>query len=171
MKLSYAEDIRDIKPPVEFPPDYFLWLVLLAALILAGIAFWFRVLIPRAKQPKKVFVPPKSPHQIALERLTALEQESLPYKGQFKEYYSQLSDIVRRYMEDRFYIRAPEMTTQEFLWSLNDAVELNDVHKKLLKDFLSSCDMVKFARYGPTIKETEESFQLALKLVNETSIR
>ena len=164
----YAEDLRDIKPPVDLPADYFLWFVLLGILAIGGIAFWVRFLILRSKQPRKIFVPVKSSWEIALERLNTLQQQNLPQKGQTKEYYSQLSDITRRYMEDRFHIRAPEMTTQEFLWSLNNARELTDLHKSLLKDFLNSCDLVKFAQYGPTLNEMDESFRFALKLVEET---
>ncbi len=168
----YAEDIRDIKPPVDLPVDYFFGFVLLGILILGGIAFLVRFLILRSKQPKKVLIPVKPSWEIALERLNALRLQNFPQKDQTKEFYSQLSDIIRRYIEDRFHIRAPEMTTQEFLWSLNDAPsggeELTDIHKNLLKGFLNSCDMVKFAKHGSTLNEMDESFQFALKLVEET---
>ena len=165
---AYAEDLRDIKPPIDLPADYFLWFVLLGILALGGIAFLVRFLILRLKQPKKILEPTKLSWKIALERLNALQQQNLPQQGQVKEYYSQLSDIIRRYMEDRFHIRAPEMTTQEFLWSLNNFRGLTDLHKNLLKNFLNSCDLVKFAKYGPTLNEMDESFQFAVKLVEET---
>ena len=164
----YAEDLRDIKPPIDLPTDYFFWLVILVILIFVGIVFWVRFLILRSRQPKKILATMKLPWEIALERLNALQQENLPQKGQIKEYYSHLSDIVRRYMEDRFHIRAPEMTTQEFLWSLNNARELTDTQKNLLKNFLNSCDLVKFAKYGPTLNEMDESFRFAVNLVEET---
>lgn len=168
--LANAQDIRDIKPPVDLPADYFFGLVVLGILLLGGMVFWVRFLILRSKQPRKGWVPAKFPWEIAVERLSALEAQNLPQNGQAKEYYSQLSDIIRRYMEDRFHIRAPEMTTQEFLWSLNDARALTELHKNLLKDFLNSCDMVKFAKYGPTLIEMDESFRFALKLVEETKV-
>lgn len=168
------EDIRDIKPPVDLPADYFLWAVLLGILILLGIAFLVWFLIRQSKQPKKILIPAKPSWDVALERLNALRLQNLPQKNQTKEFYSQLSDIIRRYMEDRFSVRAPEMTTQEFLWSLNDVCSqgegLRDSHKILLKDFLNSCDMVKFAKRGSTLNEMDESFRFALKLVEETKI-
>ena len=169
---AYAqqEDIRDIKPPVDLPPDYFLLYVLGTILVLGGIFFLVRFLFPRLKQPKKVSIPPKSPWEVAVERLNDLQKQNLSQQGHLKEYYSQLSDIVRRYIEDRFRIRAPEMTTQEFLLSLKDSSDLSSEHKGFLKDFLNSCDMVKFARYGPSLQETEVSLHFAFKLVEETKV-
>ena len=58
------------------------------------------------------------------------------------------------------------MTTQEFLGYLRNSRHLNSEHNDLLKEFLNSCDMVKFAKYGPSLKETEMSFDMAKKLIN-----
>ena len=167
---AYSDDLRDIRPPLELPPDYTLLFILLGILILVGIFFLVHFLIRQSKLPKKISTPPKPSWELALERLNLLQRQNLPQKGHTKEYFSQLSDIVRRYMEDRFHIRAPEMTTDEFLRSLKDANGLTDEHKNFLKDFLNSCDMVKFAKYGPTVKEMDESFRLALKLIEETRV-
>ncbi len=167
--MAYAQDdIRDIKPPVDLPPDYFLLYFILAVLLLGGIFVLVRVFLPRLKQPKRKSIPLKSPWDVACERLKALQKQNLPQQGQIKEYYTQLSDIVRQYIEDRFRIRAPEMTTPEFLLYLRDSQALTTEHKGFLKDFLNSCDMVKFAKYGPSLQETDESFRLAVKLVDET---
>src|SRR5207245_506058 len=59
--------------------------------------------------------PRRPPHEIAAAELERLRGRRLVEHGAFKEYYSALSDIVRRYLEDRFKLRAPEMTTEEFL--------------------------------------------------------
>ena len=168
---SHAEDdIRDIKPPVDLPPDYFLLYALLGCLVIVGFFFLIRFILPRLKRPKKIFVPEKKDWETALERLNALQKRNLLNQGQIKEYYSELSDIVRLFIEDRFLIRAPEMTTQEFLFSLKDSRELTAEQKGFLKDFLNACDMVKFAKYSPDLKEGEEGFRLAVKLVEETKI-
>jgi len=94
----------------------------------------------------------------------------LPGKGEIKKYYYILSDILRKYIEDRFNIKAPEMTTPEFLVYLKDSKELSAQQKEILKDFLVHCDMVKFAKYGPSAKEIDESFDIVIKFVNETKI-
>ena len=85
-----------------------------------------------------------------------------------KEIYIELSDIVRHYLENRFILRAPEMTTEEFLDKLKDTDMLSYDQKILLKDFLFHCDLVKFARYGPTEKEIDSSFKSAENLVDQT---
>jgi len=79
-----------------------------------------------------------------------------------------VSDITRLYMENRFNIHAPHMTTEEFLYYLGVSGHLNDTQKSSLKDFLNSCDMVKFAKYAPTIKEALNNFGCAQKLIDET---
>ncbi|MFC1480537.1 hypothetical protein ACFL5Y_03735 [Candidatus Omnitrophota bacterium] len=95
----------------------------------------------------------------------------LPGQGRIKEYYVRLSDIVRHYLEDRFSFRAPEMTTEEFMERVKNSSEMLKKHKELLGDFLSHCDMVKFAKYGPTSLEMLDSFQSAERLVDQTRIR
>ena len=102
---------------------------------------------------------------IADERLEELKNLNLPSSGKNKEYYTLLSDIVRRFIEARFSLRAPEMTTQEFLGYISSR-HLNSEHNELLQGFLNSCDMVKFAKYGPSLKETATSFDMAKKLIN-----
>lgn len=109
-----------------------------------------------------------SPSEIAYRQLIALKAEDLPGKGKIKEYYSELSDIARHYLEGRFALRAPEMTTEEFLAGLKGSPLLEDEHKKLLGDFLYHCDMVKFAKYGPTPLEVLDSFSSCEKLIDQT---
>jgi hypothetical protein len=83
-------------------------------------------------------------------------------------YYVELSFIIRRYIEDRFDVRAPEMTTEEFLSKVKDMNVLSDEQKALLKNFLSYCDLIKFAKYGSTYEEMEASFESAKKFIGQT---
>ncbi len=160
----FADDIHDIKGPVDFPP-HFTYLFLLSVLAIVMIGYFLaRYFLNRFGNKKKSFEIPKPPHVIAYERLRALERQNLPGQGKSKGYYFELSDIIRRYIEGRFQINAPEMTTEEFLGNLKDSVP----HKSLLKDFMTSCDMVKFAKYTPGPNEAQESFKLAWKFVDET---
>ena len=165
-----AEDIRDVKPPVDLPANMF-WIYVLGAVaaVIVGI-FLTRFIsdrIRKKKSPPSIVLPP---WVITLGKLEQLKAQNLPAKGQIKEYYSLLSYIVRRYLEDRFSFKAPEMTTPEFLWFLKGSSELTADQKSLLTDFLNSCDLVKFAKYGPSLKEIEESFLSAKKLVEETQL-
>ena len=88
--------------------------------------------------------------------------------GKVQEFYFELSNIARHYIEDRFKLKAPEMTTEEFLTTLKKSEALNSEQKSLVKDFLSHCDMVKFAKYLPQKKEIDSSYESAKNLVDQT---
>jgi hypothetical protein len=60
------------------------------------------------------------------------------------------------------------MTTEEFLEAVKGSSELEQEHKEILKDFLSRCDMVKFAKYGPTPIEILDAFKAAERLIEQT---
>jgi len=167
--LALTSDIRDIKPPLFFPQDFLFLIVIGGIIVLAAIIFLVMFLRKRLKrQAEKPIPPPRPADQIALEALVALKAKNLPGLGKSKEYYFELSDIARRYIEDRFSLKAPEMTTEEFLSSLRIQAAFSGAHKNLLKEFLTLCDIVKFAKYGPSPKEIDESFNAAVKLVEET---
>jgi hypothetical protein len=159
-------DIRDIKGPRGFPRPWWQYLVLgtLLLLVCLGLIAW---LLGRKKKTKRItrFRPA---HEIAYEELRELRRKNLIAQGRIKEYFFELSLIVRQYLERRFTLRAPEMTTEEFLSHLKDSPVLSDVHKKLLKDFLVTADLVKFAKYGPTGSEIQASIEAAQRLVDQT---
>lgn len=170
--IVFAEDIRDIRPPVYFSAEYSFF-VILAIIILVFATLIFLVVFISKKLRKRKEEPSgfkKPAYQLAYEALEKLKAKNLVGKGDIKEYYFELSNIVRHYIENRFKIKAPEMTTEEFLVTLGDSDVLANSHKELLKHFLSLCDIVKFAKYGPTPEEIENSFNAAKKLVDETKL-
>lgn len=163
-KEASGLDIRDIKGPLATPRYVLMISSGLFLLALAFCAYFLRRRMKRAETEK----PPPAPHLLALQRLKDLEKKDLVSRGLLKEFYTQLSLIMRHYLEDRFLIRAPEMTTEEFLYFLKDACALSTLHKALLKDFLYRSDMVKFARYDPRDEEAYASLSAAKKLIEET---
>lgn len=120
------------------------------------------------KKPSETVIPPRPPWEIAYESLKKLAEENLVSQGMIKEFYIRLSNIVRYYIENRFSVKAPDMTTEEFLFSLKGADWLSASQKEALKGFLNCCDMVKFAKYASHDQEIQESFALAKRLVDET---
>jgi len=166
--IAFAEELRDIKPPVEPRSDLFWLLLLLVVIALAAAIYFVWQYFLRRKNLAAANQIVKLPHKIAYERLERLRQRNLPAQGHVKEYFIELSDIVRRYVEGRFSIDAPEMTTEEFLGSLRQSDQLSNVHKNLLKEFLNCSDMVKFAQYGPSVEEIDNGFISAKKFVDET---
>jgi hypothetical protein len=115
--------------------------------------------------------PIKLPHETALEELEAVRGNFMR-NSDIKEYYAGISDCVRRYIGRLFKLKAPEMTTEEFLSSLRESAALSLVltldQKDLLKDFLNACDLVKFAKYNPAKGEMEAIFLSAKKFIEET---
>jgi hypothetical protein len=166
-----ATDIRDIKPPENPPIDWRpYWLLAGAVAALALIAFVvYRVW--RRPQRAAFGPPPRPAHEIAHEELARLRARALPEQGAFKEYYSALTAIVRGYLEQRFRVRAPEMTTEEFLMvTARGGGALTSGHRVLLADFLGESDLVKFARHHPTLGDAERAYIAAARFVDETAV-
>jgi hypothetical protein len=160
-----SSDIRDIADPVSFPVKI-PWYVWTIALIIAG-AGTIPFLLKRKKN-EEILAYRRPAHEIAYEALEALKKKEYLKHGQTKNYYIELSDIVRRYLENRFNLHAPEMTTEEFLNAVRQDKALSYEHKSLLRDFLSHCDLVKFAKYQPPQEEANLSFESAKRLVDQT---
>jgi len=158
-------ELRPIKDPIDFPyrQRYVLLGILIILFILAGIVIFRK---KKKNSARLVELPPA--HQIALQKLNELKARGLIAQGRIKEYYIEISGIIRHYIEDRFELSAPEMTSEEFLLKARDAQELSLQQKDLLSDFLLSCDLVKFARYTPSPEEIEAVFESAKKFIEET---
>jgi hypothetical protein len=154
---------RDIKPPMAIPNGWeWLWWAL-GALALAALLVWAWRRWKRRRSEVPV-VPPIPPHVIAKQKL----QEALALIGQPREFCILVSDTVRWYLEERFEFRAPERTTEEFLYELRATELLTPDQKASLGEFLQRCDLVKFARYEPAQPELLELHGAAVRLVEET---
>jgi len=164
-----AKDIKDIQGPVEIRVDYGMFImlgsvVLLVILILGiGIPYYLRRRKIKAEEIKII-----PPHIIALDGLEKIKGMQLDTEGKIKEYYISISAIIRHYIENRFNLHAPERTTEEFLYDISATNTLSHVYKPLLRDFLKHCDMVKFAKYGPTKTEIDSVYETAKRFVEET---
>jgi hypothetical protein len=163
MTNAIANDIRDIKTPLEIPNGWeWLWWTLgaLALFVLASL-IWRQV---HRHMTSVSVVPPIPAHIRAKQKLN----EALAFISQPKEFCILVSDTVRFYLEERFDFRAPERTTEEFLRELGGTDLLAPEQKESLGKFLKSCDLVKFAKYEPRENELRELHSSALRLVEET---
>ncbi len=113
-------------------------------------------------------VPTISPYERASVALAQLESQGLPDEDTRDNWYVQLSGIVRHYLEDRFSLRAPELTTEEFLRVAQRSERVSNEHKKLLQGFLADCDQVKFAGYEPGAEESQAVLEAARRFLLET---
>ena len=159
--------IADIEGVVQMPRKSSYWPLwaLGAAGIIAVAGFWLYLRRKRAAELVRIFKPA---HEIAYERLRALVKEDLVKKGKIKEFYEQISDILRHYIEHRFNIRAPERTTEEFLIELATADVLGANDKADLEEFLKHCDLVKFAKHSPTTEQIQKTFNLVKNFIEKT---
>ncbi len=160
-------EIKDISGPVDFPVNKWVYITIGGVLLLLVLSVFTFVLFKRKKKRATV-APPRPAHEIAREALKALKRKDYIKQEKIEPYYVELSDVVRHYLENRFHLKAPEMTTEEFLNTVKDDKTLSYEHKSLLKDFLSQCDLVKFARYRPAENETDMVYESAERLIEQT---
>ncbi|NBX25101.1 MAG: hypothetical protein EBQ99_03470 [Planctomycetes bacterium] len=157
--------IRDAKGAVDMPlePVWF-WYAGLAVLVGAMAALAWRWWSGRGR----VSAPPEPPHARALRELEQLAALQLPQKGLVLDFYVRLSDTVRRYVEGRFAIRAPEQTTKEFLQAARHHPAIREDHQRMLAAFLRAADMVKFAAQRPGPAECDRGLEAAQGFVRES---
>ena len=138
------------------------WPAALALALLAGGGGWaFAAWQRRTAERVRL-----TAHERAVRRLHALETRGFPRAEEADAWYVELSDIVRRYVEDRYAVRAPELTTEEFLVEARRS--FSGPHRDLLGAFLERCDRVKFARYSPERQESRDAWSAARQFLDET---
>lgn len=170
-QVDLAADIKDIKPIIEAPITFrellpwILGLLLLAAIIYLA----YRYLKNRKKQPVTKEAPKVriSSWETALTKLEQLKASQLWQKGDVKEYYTRLTDILREYFEARYQVTAAEMTSSEILDALIPHVRNEELITKL-RNMLFWSDMAKFAKAQPGTFENEESIKYSVEIVKGT---
>ncbi|KAF0198772.1 MAG: hypothetical protein FD166_1024 [Bacteroidetes bacterium] len=173
VQVDAAKDIKDIKPVLQAPytlRDFLPWLLLAAAIGLLATLVWFYI---RNRRKNKPFIKlparqQKPPHVVALGLLDELRKEQVWQKGQVKEYYTRLTDILREYFEKRFGVNAAEMTSEEILFAMKDHIGEASVLGDLRK-LLSLSDLAKFAKMQPIGAENELSMTYAKTIVLNTA--
>lgn len=164
-------DIKDVwKPPFVWS-DYYPWIIgILAVLLLMALAYYIvkrirerKSLIPFA-QPEKPKLPP---YEQAIKELDEIKQSKLWQQGKEKEYFTSITDTLRRYLVDRFGINAMEKTSAEILDSVKGIDEIVPAFEKL-EQVLKLADFVKFAKFRPLPDENDLSLVNAYFFVNQT---
>jgi len=171
LAIDTTISIKDIKPPMEVP---FSWKELLPYVygglgtlaVLAGLFFLLRHYLKKKKtKPVPQIVVPVIPaHVTALEQLQKLKEDKLWQSGKLKEYHSAISDIIRQYIEQRFFINAMEQVSDEILYAFR-VVDISEEQKSKLRQILLLSDMVKFAKEQPLPYENDLSWNNAYEFV------
>ncbi len=172
--------ISDIKGPIDAPVTFrefmarFAWYIVIVLIALVLVFFLWCFFKKRKKNEKPLFVreEPKIPaHIAALERIANLKKKALHKKADLKPFYTQLSNIIRMYMEERFDIPALESVTYEILADFEKTEFSNDEINKKLQELLSLSDMVKFAKNEPDDYRNEMMLEYAESFIQKTKER
>ena len=160
--------LRDIKP-VSTPElkisRKLMFIIIGSAVLLIAVIVVLIIIVRRRKN----YVAPAVPaHIIALKALEEIKARGLVEAGEIKEYYFLISNVLRHYIENRFELMAPEMTTEEFLQELGKTTVIESKYQSILKDYLVHCDMVKFAKYSPSPDEIDEIYSIAVDFIDQT---
>lgn len=123
------------------------WILIFLLLILSAFGIFYYLKRRQPKQ-KKAFIPEIPPYEQAMKSLKDLDSSGLLEKGEIKEYYVKLSDILRRYIEDEHSIPALESTTDELMNSAY-SIEISEETRNKMRELLRESDFVKFAKYKP----------------------
>ena len=165
-----APSLTDLKPsigPRQLPsagPPGWLWMAggLVAAVISTALIWW------RQRQQRTVKEPPLTPRQLAQLELDRIISRRLS-ETDVKEFYIELTGVVRRYIERSTGVRAPEQTTEEFLREIVTNSVFTDDEQYRFQQFLESADLVKFAGHRPVRDDMDASISRAREFTQQGS--
>jgi hypothetical protein len=142
-------------------------------LIIAGVISFAVYYYKKKKKKEPIFRLPQKPklppHEIALKELEELRDKKLWQNNKIKEFHSELTEIIRKYIEGRFGIPALEMISDDIIESIN-RLDIDNRKKEELTEMLRLADLVKFAKESPLPSEHDLSFNNALDFVKGTII-
>ena len=174
VKVDTTQAIKPIIGPLKVPITFremLPWiLAALAIILLIAAVIWY--LNKRRKREPVFTLKPKVvllPHETALQDIEKLRLKKLWQAGRIKEYHSELTEILRRYIEDRFQVPALEQTSGEITMSLMNNPGCPRPALDKLGNLLIMADMVKFAKVQPLAMENEKSLNDGIEFVNETT--
>ena len=169
-KCEAKQDAAPLKEPYTFW-EITRWIVL--ALLVAAIAMAIAWIIKRRKEHKPIVVLPKAKpvpaDKRALAELEALRRKELWQKGRIKKYYTDITDIVRRFLRNMYGISASEMTTRQTLRAFHGASDWSEENESLLRQLLQKADLVKFAKSQPESHEHDAAMQIAVDFIHKVA--
>jgi hypothetical protein len=160
MSIFLAEEFHDIAPPVDYSliPPWAIFIASFFALSIIGLIVWL-ILRSRNRQIPPTTTP-RGRALEALERVRDQMERLTPYQFSIR-----VSDILRRYVAEQYHLPVTRQTSVEFLSALTKSSPFLEDEKSLLEDFLSRCDLIKFARYEATTADSELLLEEAMRFV------
>jgi len=170
-EIDESRGIYDIKPPLAVPVGFweilpwflFIFWFLAGIYVLLWFLRWKRVK-PEQEQIKII----ETAHELALKELAKLREAKLWQNHKFKEYYTRLTGILRKYLENRYGIKALESTSNEIMTDLGGIMRQEEKDLELMREILQTADMVKFAKFRPEEAVNNQCLDYAIMFVLET---
>jgi hypothetical protein len=154
--------LADLKPaggPQPIPAEPFNYLWLLTGIPVVGLLLFFA--LRKKKEDGAAAAPRLSPREMAWLELQRLVDAGYLERGELQIYFTELTGVVRRFIERTMGVRAPEQTTEEFLREAGRTDRIPEGERERLGRFLEAADLVKFAAFRPSRGEIEASFERA----------
>jgi hypothetical protein len=172
VQVDMSKEIKDIKDPLKAPVTFKELLPWILAFLALCLIIWGIIYYMKKRKKAEPLIqlrrkPELPPHVVALDALESLRAKKLWQSGRIKEYHTELTEIIRTYIENKFHIRAIEMVTEEILESIDHTVTSIETRIKL-RDMLQLSDLVKFAKERPLPDEEEKTLNYAIDFVRDT---
>lgn len=142
----------------------------IAMLVLGALAVYF-IIRYRDNKPiiKIIKIEPKlPPHQVAMKKIEEIKADKSVQREDPKRYYTELTDVLRTYMQERFGFNAMEMTSTEIIEKLNEEGDKQSIEE--LKYLFQTADLVKFAKHSPLMNENDMNLVNAVEFINQTKV-
>ena len=172
---TQTADFKPYKSIFDFARSIWFWIVLvLGILLLVTLVIWLIKKGSKKGEPVKIEEPKEpatftNPVEALRGRLAALKTSDLLQIREFKAFYTELTEALRQYYEDTYSIPALEQTTREFLFEIQSRA-LDDEMVRMISKILRAADMVKFAKFEPTLSSGFETLELAEQFANRAEI-
>lgn len=172
IEVDTTQTIRDVKPQMSLPFSaeeiaLYAGIILALAGIVYGVYYYSKKKKLQSGEIREEAAPAIPPYVLALMQLDELEAKRLWQAGEFKAYYSEATEIIRRYFELRYGFIALEMTSGEVMEQLAKfSIEKTAIQE--IDSLLTQADLVKFAKYQPAAAENEQVIHHARSIVEKT---
>ena len=151
------------------------WVLLALAIAGVGVGGYYLITYLQSRMRKgeeemAAAEPLRPAEEVALEKLDAIREQKIWQTGQVKEYHTQLTDVVREYIDRRFEVSSVEQTSDETLRAMRPLLSSQKELYEQLRKMLTLADLVKFAKWTTTPDENEQSLRSAYAFVKETTL-
>lgn len=166
-------DIKDIYNAKIWWWGIIRWILLALACVGLGVGLYYLIRYIMRQQKGEMTIKPSEPkrpaEEIALEALDRIKQEKIWQNGQIKQYHTQLTDVLRTYIAQRYDFSSNEKTSDEILREMKIRLQDNKELYNQLQKMLQLADLVKFAKWRTTPDENELSLKIAYDFVHQTT--